>query len=493
MSESQGRNRLGDETSPYLLQHKDNPVHWWPWCDEALAAAATSKRPILLSVGYSACHWCHVMAHESFEDGAVAAQMNRDYVNIKVDREERPDLDAIYQKALALMGEHGGWPLTMFLTADGRPFWGGTYFPPKPAYGRPSFTEVLTQLANVWRGNPDEIAAQGTALVNAMAKDDREHLREGMSMKLIDEIVVALLEYMDTDAGGLKGAPKFPMPFLYDLLWRIAQKDDNAELRAAVLKTLEAICQGGIYDHVGGGFARYSTDTRWLAPHFEKMLYDNAQLVDLLTLVWRDTRAPLFAARVAETIAWLTREMMAENGAFAAALDADSDGVEGKFYVWTEREIDTLLGADAPAFNAAYDVTPQGNWEGHVILNRIGRPFVPEDEEHAAQCRDVLLQAREPRVHPGRDDKVLTVWNGLMIAALARAGAAFAEQDWTQHAARAFAAVVDCMSWRDDAGHARLGHAWRAGRLQKTAMLDDYANMASAALALFETTADANG
>ena len=492
MSESQGRNRLGEVTSPYLLQHTDNPVHWWPWCDEALADAAATNRPILLSVGYSACHWCHVMAHESFEDAAVAAQMNRDYVNIKVDREERPDLDAIYQKALALMGEHGGWPLTMFLSPDGRPFWGGTYFPPQPAYGRPSFTEVLTQLARLWREDPEEIATQSTALVDAMRKGAQEHLREGLSPKLVSEVAVALLEYMDMEAGGLKGAPKFPMPFLYDLLWRVAQKDDNGELRTAVLKTLDAICQGGIYDHVSGGFARYSTDAKWLAPHFEKMLYDNAQIVDLLTLVWRDTRAPLFAARVSETIEWLVREMTAENGAFASALDADSDGEEGKFYVWTEREIDDLLGADAPAFKTAYDVTPQGNWEGRVILNRIGRPFVPEDEEHVAQRRDVLLQAREPRVRPGRDDKVLTDWNGLMIAALARAGAAFGNQDWTHYAARAFAAVVDCMSWRDDTGRARLGHAWRVGRLQKTAMLDDYANMANAALALFETTADAN-
>ncbi len=489
---SEPRNHLGDETSPYLLQHRDNPVHWWPWGEAALAEAKATNRPILLSIGYSACHWCHVMAHESFENEAVAAQMNRDYVNIKVDREERPDLDAIYQKALSLMGEHGGWPLTMFLSPDGRPFWGGTYFPPKPAYGRPSFTDVLTQLARIWRDDTNDIAAQGAALVDAMAKDEREQLTDGLSIKLIGELSAGLLEYMDTEAGGLKGAPKFPMPFLYDLLWRVSQKNGNAALRAAVLKTLQAICLGGIYDHVGGGFARYSTDAQWLAPHFEKMLYDNAQLVDLLTLLWRDTGSELFATRVAETVEWLDREMMTKDKAFASALDADSEGVEGKFYVWTEAEIDHLLGADAPAFKAAYDVTPGGNWDGHAILSLSRTGFRVEDEEHFAHCRDVLLQGRELRTRPGCDDKVLTDWNGLMIAALARAGAAFKKPDWVQRAERAFAAVIENATWHDDQGRARLGHAWRAGRLQRTAMLDDYANMANAALALFETTADPN-
>ncbi len=485
-----GQNRLGAETSPYLRQHKDNPVQWWPWSDEALQTAKAADRPILLSVGYSACHWCHVMAHESFENADVAAEMNRLFVNIKVDREERPDLDAIYQKALALLGEHGGWPLTMFLSPDGTPFWGGTYFPPQPAYGRPSFTEVLTQIDRIWREMRDDVGKQGASLVEAIGKHGQEQLRDGLSLPLLQDAAVSLLEYIDKDYGGLKGAPKFPMPFVYDFLWRMAHRQERVELREVVIQTLEAICQGGIYDHVSGGFARYSTDSRWLVPHFEKMLYDNAQLVDLLTLVWRDTRAPLFAARVAETIAWLMREMIADNGAFAAALDADSEGEEGKFTVWTEAQIDELLGADAAAFKAAYDVTPTGNWEGHVILNRSATPFDTVDEEDMAQLCDVLLQAREGRVRPGRDDKALADWNGLMIAALVRAGATFGQKSWIAAAARAFAAVRETMTWTDNDGRERLGHAWCDGRLQTTAMLDDYAHMANAALALFEVTGD---
>ena len=485
-----GHNRLGEETSPYLRQHQDNPVHWWPWGPEALAAAVSADRPILLSIGYSACHWCHVMAHESFEDPAVAELMNRLFINIK--SEERPDLDAIYQKALSLMGEHGGWPLTMFITPDGRPFWGGTYFPPQPAYGRPSFTEVLTQIDRVWREMRDDVHQQSNALTDEIGKRAHEQLRDGMSLVLIQDAAESLLEYIDNDAGGLKGAPKFPMPFVYDFLWRMQAYQADTELRDAVLKTLTAICQGGIYDHVGGGFARYSTDTAWLVPHFEKMLYDNAQLIDLLTLVWRDTRAPLFAARVAETVGWVLREMIAYNGAFAAALDADSEGEEGAFYVWTEDQIDELLGADAADFKTVYDVTAAGNWEDHVILNRTATPYDSVDEEHMTQCRDVLLEHRETRVRPSRDDKALTDWNGLMIAALARAGRTFDRPTWIGAAQRAFAAVVDTMTWQDDAGTERLGHAWCAGRLQQTAMLDDYANMANAALALFEVTGDDN-
>ncbi|TAK98225.1 MAG: thioredoxin domain-containing protein [Rhodospirillaceae bacterium] len=485
-----GRNRLGAETSPYLLQHKDNPVHWWAWGPEALAAARHADRPILLSVGYSACHWCHVMAHESFEDPAVAEVMNRLYVNIKVDREERPDLDAIYQKALALMGEHGGWPLTMFITPDGKPFWGGTYFPPRPAYGRPSFTDVLTQLDRAWRDMRDEITRQTAALTAAIAKRPDEYIERGLTPGLLNDIANQILPHLDNERGGLQGAPKFPMPFAFEFLWRQGWRDSSPALRDAVMLTLEAICQGGIYDHVGGGFARYSTDARWLAPHFEKMLYDNAQLIDLLTLVWRKTRAPLFAARVAETVTWLLREMVADNGAFAAALDADSDGEEGAFYVWTEGEIDALLGADAPAFKAAYDVRHNGNWEDYTILNRSGTPFGTVDEDHMTECREVLLEAREARVRPGRDHKALTDWNGLTIAALAHAGMVFDKPDWIGAAQRAFAAVCDTMVWKDADGRARLGHAWCGGRLQQTAMVDDYANMANAALVLYGVTGD---
>jgi uncharacterized protein YyaL (SSP411 family) len=493
MSESYfppGRNRLGDETSPYLRQHRDNPVHWWPWTAEALAAARNADRPILLSIGYSACHWCHVMAHESFEDPAVADLMNRLYVNIKVDREERPDLDAIYQKALALMGEHGGWPLTMFLTPDGKPFWGGTYFPPRTAYGRPGFVQVLTQLDKAWREMRGEVTEQTRKLTDAIAQQARERLQQAPTVEMLDEVARQLPPHMDRERGGFNGAPKFPMPFAFDFLWRRGWRAAQSELQDVVLQTLEAVCQGGIYDHIGGGFARYATDADWLVPHFEKMLYDNAQLVDLLTLVWRKTRIPLFAARVTETVDWLLRDMIAGNGAFASAFDADSEGEEGAFYVWDETEIDALLGADAPAFKVAYDVTVGGNWEGHTILNRTDTAFGSVDEDHMAECRDVLLQARGSRVPPGRDDKALADWNGLTIAALAHAGIVFDRPDWIAAAQRAFAAVCDTMTWRDANHRARLGHAWCGDRLQQTDMLDDYANMASAALQLHGVTAD---
>ena len=485
-----GHNHLGDETSPYLLQHRNNPVHWWSWCDEALAMARKHDRPILLSVGYSACHWCHVMAHESFEVPAVAGLMNKLYVNIKVDREERPDIDAVYQKALALMGEHGGWPLTMFLTPEGKPFWGGTYFPHEEAYGRPSFTRVLTQLDKIWRDHRDDVTQQTAALTAAICEQSPESLRDGLSPTMLDDIAGQILPHMDYKYGGLDGAPKFPMPFMYEFLWRRGWNKESSDLHDAVTFALEAMCLGGIYDHVGGGFARYSTDDRWLVPHFEKMLCDNGQLIDLLTLAWRKTRMPLFATRISETITWLLREMIADNNAFAAALDADSDGEEGKFYVWHESEIDGLLGNDGAAFKKAYDVSARGNWESHTILNRSAVAFDNVDESHMADCREVLLQARESRVRPGRDDKALADWNGLTIAALAHAGVVFDNQKWIGAAQRAFSAVCDTMTWRDDKSRDRLGHAWCGGRMQQTAMLDDYANMANAALVLYGVTGD---
>ena len=278
-------NRLGHETSPYLRQHQDNPVHWWAWGDEAFAAARDEGKPILLSVGYAACHWCHVMAHESFEDPATAALMNQGFINIKVDREERPDVDAVYQKALAVMGESGGWPLTMFLTPQGQPFWGGTYFPPAPRYGRPAFQQVLTQLAKAWREDKSAVHEQAQSLHGAIANRPAESLRDALSLSMLDDAARQLLDHMDPENGGLQGAPKFPMPFVWEFLWRAHNRTADQKLKTAVVTTLDHICQGGIYDHVGGGFARYSTDRQWLAPHFEKMLYDNAQLIGMLTLV----------------------------------------------------------------------------------------------------------------------------------------------------------------------------------------------------------------
>ncbi len=488
------RNRLNEETSPYLLQHKDNPVHWWPWSDAAFAAAKARDVPVLLSVGYSACHWCHVMAHECFEDEAIAAAMNKAFVNVKVDREERPDIDAIYQKALALMGEQGGWPLTMFLAPDGKPFFGGTYFPPAPAYGRPSLPHVIAHIETVWRERKAEVAAHGDEITAAIANSTQERLRDGLSFDLLDTAATRLLDYIDASAGGMAGAPKFPMPFVFEFLWRAFRRTDNDRFAAIVTTTLTHMCEGGIYDHLGGGFARYATDAEWLVPHFEKMLYDNAQLVDLMTLVWQHTQDPLLETRVRETIAWLIRDMTGETGAFTAALDADSEGEEGKFYVWTDAEIDAALGAEASFFKTAYGVTPQGNWEGRNILNRSharGASVSPDDAGRLAKARDVLLAARVKRVPPQRDGKILADWNGLAIAALARAGSAFGEPSWVAHARGVFAAVIGTMTWTDADGRVRLGHSFRGERLQTSAMLDDYANMINAALALHTATGDA--
>jgi uncharacterized protein YyaL (SSP411 family) len=482
------RNRLGEETSPYLLQHKDNPVHWRAWGPETLAAAKAEDKPILLSIGYAACHWCHVMAHESFENPEIAAAMNREFINIKVDREERPDLDAIYQHALALTGEQGGWPLTMFLTPDGEPFWGGTYFPPEPRWGRPGFPQVLSALSNAYRNDRDTITKNVAALRDALKRLAQPERGAGITAELLDRVAERLLREVDPINGGIGTAPKFPQCGIFELLWRAWKRTGTAAYRDAVLRTLTTICQGGIYDHLGGGFARYSTDARWLAPHFEKMLYDNAELVDLLTLVWEETRDPLYAQRAAETIGWLEREMVTAEGAFASSLDADSEHEEGKFYVWSEADIAAVLGERAPLFKRYYDVTPGGNWEGHTILNRLHAPALadPATEAELAACRRLLFEVRAPRVRPGLDDKVLADWNGLMIAGLAHAATAFEQPDWLALAERALGFVCEKVTGPDG----RLRHSWRAGAARHPASVDDYADLCRAALALHEATFD---
>jgi len=479
-------NRLGRETSPYLLQHADNPVHWWSWGEEALAEAQRTNRPILLSVGYAACHWCHVMAHESFESPEVAAVMNELFVNIKVDREERPDVDAIYMQALQIMGEHGGWPLTMFCTPKGEPFWGGTYFPTPARYGRPAFVDVLKGVAQTWRQRPQDIETNRAGLLNALrsraVNKAVEFQGETMfPLSLLDQVAGRIVQECDMTWGGFGQAPKFPSPYVFELLWRGWLRDrSNCKLTNAVTITLDRMCQGGIYDHLAGGFARYATDNEWLIPHFEKMLYDNAQLVDLLCLVWQETKSPLYAARIAETCDWVLREMTAEGGGFAASYDADSEGVEGKFYVWDAAEIDAALGAeDGAFFRTAYDVTPDGNWEHHTILHRNRSPALLSDveERRLAGLRAKLKAVRDKRVWPGWDDKVLADWNGLMIAALANASAVFQ---------RAWRFILDTM--RDEDG--RLFHSHRAGKRLHRGTLDDYANLARAGVALFEVTGD---
>jgi uncharacterized protein YyaL (SSP411 family) len=482
------RNALGDETSPYLLQHKDNPVHWQAWRPEVLQAAKEANKPILLSVGYAACHWCHVMAHESFEDPATAAVMNDLFVPIKVDREERPDVDSLYMHALAALGEQGGWPLTMFLTPEAEPFWGGTYFPPEPRFGRPSFRNVLAGVAQAYRDKPADVAKNVEALRRARRRQAQPQRGESVAIEILDRVAERILREVDTVHGGIGGAPKFPQSGIFELLWRGWKRTGNTGCRDAVLTTLEQMAQGGIYDHLGGGYARYATDASWLVPHFEKMLYDNAELISLMTLVWQETQDPLLAQRIAETVDWVAREMIEPEGGFCASLDADSEHEEGKFYVWSEAEIDRLLGTRAPLFKQYYDVTSAGNWENTTILNRLEhtKPADEATEAELSACRALLFHAREDRVHPGRDDKILADWNGLMIAALATAASVFERPDWLDLATDAFSFVKRSMTQPDG----RLWHSWCGGRPNHPAILDDYANLSRAALALFEATSD---
>ena len=518
-------NLLAAETSPYLLQHATNPVHWRGWGAAALAEARARQKPILLSVGYAACHWCHVMAHESFEDAETAALMNALYVNIKVDREERPDIDQLYMSALHALGEQGGWPLTMFLTPDGAPFWGGTYFPPSPRWGRPSFRQVLQGVANSWHGENAGIAQNVAALGQALEAMSATHPGDLPTPATLDQLARRILRNLDPNHGGFKGAPKFPNPPSFRFLWHHAcaaaagsadatmangLSEARAAARDAVHLLLERMSQGGLYDHLGGGFSRYSTDAEWLAPHFEKMLYDNAQILELLALAHAGRPCPLYAARAAETVEWLTRDMTAATvlgrAGFAASEDADSEGEEGRFYVWTEAEIDAVLTpsltqAQIAVFKAAYDVTDSGNWEGHCILRRVlpslGATGGVPDEAIFDQARRLLFAVRGRRIRPGRDDKVLADWNGLAVAALCRAASVFRRPDWLLHAERAFDFVMTEMATSpgspDAASHPassriRLAHAWRLGRTTAAGLLDDHAAMARAALALFEAT-----
>jgi len=482
-------NRLAQATSPYLLQHKSNPVDWWQWGPDALDEARRNNKPILLSVGYAACHWCHVMAHESFEDASTAAVMNELFVNIKVDREERPDIDQIYMSALHLLGERGGWPLTMFLTPGGEPFWGGTYFPKTSRYGRPGFVDVLRNVARIFHDEPQSIEQNRAALMSRLAQSARPQDRVVIGRAELDRAAEQIGASIDPVHGGLRGAPKFPQAMILEFLWRAGQRSGQTRYFAAVELTLERICQGGIYDHLGGGFSRYSVDERWLVPHFEKMLYDNALLLELLALAYQRSGRELFRARARETVGWLMREMTTEQGAFCASLDADSEGEEGKFYVWSLAEIADVLGAEDTEFFAAhYDVSREGNFEGHNILNHLKDLRAdPGDEPRLAGLREKLLAARDRRVRPGLDDKILADWNGLMIAALVRAALIFAEPDWLHHSARAFLFVDGKMSHGD-----RLGHSWREGRLLIPGLASDYAAMIRAALALYEATGEAD-
>ena len=478
-----GRNLLGQETSPYLLQHAHNPVHWRAWSADALAEAKRRDCPILLSIGYAACHWCHVMAHELFEDPETARLMNELFVNIKVDREERPDIDHIYMSALHALGQQGGWPLTMFLSPEGKPMLGGTYWPPEARWGRPSFRQVLHSVDSAWRTRRDEMESRGLTLADHLAKLSDLSAGPGVTPADLTRIGDALLSAVDPVHGGLSGAPKFPNAPIFRFFWNEMFRRGDSTFGEALRAMLEAMNAGGIYDHLGGGYARYSTDAEWLVPHFEKMLYDNAQILELLAFVhslWPD---PTFAERAHETVEWLNREMRVGD-AFAASLDADQDGEEGLFYVWGEEEIDAALGDAAAPFKAAYDIKRQGNWEGRTVLRRVTPLGSPEEEAGLVASRAKLFALRETRPKPGRDDKVLADWNGLTIAALVRASAAFSEPAWLKSARAAF----DFVFARLRGGDGRLLHAWRDGHPGARALIDDYASMARAALALFEAS-----
>ena len=483
-------NLLGRETSPYLLQHAANPVHWRPWGKAALDEARATNKPLLVSIGYAACHWCHVMAHESFEDPETAALMNTLFVNIKIDREERPDIDHIYMSALQALGEPGGWPLTMFTTPDGAPFWGGTYFPPEPRWGRPSFRQVLQGVANAFRTGAETVTQNTVALRQHLERQAAASVGDAPGPAHLDAVAAAYLRMADTEHGGLRGAPKFPNPPIYRFLWQNAFRTGQPEAREALHLMLERMSQGGIYDHLGGGYARYSTDEIWLVPHFEKMLYDNAQVLELLALAHAQRPNPLYAQRADETAGWMMRDMSAQRidgkAAFAASEDADSEGEEGRFYVWTKAEIDALLGPASVAFRRAYDVTGAGNWEGHTILRRVTRFGTADEEAALSRSRQVLFQAREKRVRPGWDDKVLADWNGLAIAALVRASAVFGRPAWLDRAREAFDFIFLHMS----AANGGVDHAWRLGRVTAAGMLEDQAAMTRAALALHEATGE---
>lgn len=478
-------NRLKHAASPYLLQHQDNPVDWWEWSEEAFAEARASDRPVLLSVGYAACHWCHVMAHESFENPAIAAVMNELFVNIKVDREERPDIDHVYMSALHTLGEQGGWPLTMFLDSEGAPFWGGTYFPPTSRYGRPGFIDVLRQISGIYRSDRERVGRNAQAIGDAL-QQSLQRIAEADEPDL-SHLASQIARRFDRDHGGLSGAPKFPNPGLIELLWRHGSRAGDDTSREAANRTLLQMARGGIHDHLGGGFARYAVDERWLVPHFEKMLYDNAQVLPLYALEAARTGDPLLLEAANGIVAWLKRDMLLPEGAFAASLDADSEGEEGKFYVWTLTELTQLLGPeDTALFARHYDVSASGNWDGHAILNRLDTPDpAPEIADRLTALRTQLLAVRSRRVPPGRDDKILADWNGLMIAGLARAAGLLGRKDWIMLAAGAFRFVAESMT--DDGG---LAHSYRTGRMIAPGFALDHAAMAAAAIALHDATGE---
>ena len=487
-------NHLKNSTSPYLLQHSNNPVDWYPWSAEALEKARAENKPIFLSIGYAACHWCHVMAHESFEDGSIAGLMNERFVSIKVDREQRPDLDAIYMAATMALTGSGGWPMSVFLTPDLRPFYAGTYFPPVSRYNLPSFRDVLTSISDTWQNDPAEVERVSAKLADHLK---RQALSPGggpiFSQELLEDAVKHLNDGYDWGFGGWGQAPKFPQPMTIEFLLRRASRSDELAIRIAT-HALRAMAKGGMFDVVGGGFSRYSVDNFWRTPHFEKMLYDNAQLALAYLHAWQVSRDPFYKRIATETLDFVLREMTNNNGGFYSSLDADSEKVEGKFYTWNYEEIQRTLGSDFELFKAAYGLKLQGNWEGMIILQRAmddstlaaGFKLKPETVmEKIVDCHSLLLEERNSRIRPATDDKVLTCWNGLMLRAFARASRCL---DDRQIASRYLVmaernAEFLLTSLRPD-GHLR--RVWRNGQAGREVFLEDYGALIIGLLELYQ-------
>ena len=510
-------NRLAKETSPYLLQHAHNPVDWFPWGKEALEKARSEDKPILVSIGYAACHWCHVMERESFEDKDTAGFMNEHFVNIKIDREERPDLDHIYMDAVQAITGSGGWPLNVFLTPEGKPFYGGTYFPPRPVYNRPSWKDVLGGISRSFKERRTEIEQQADNLINHVASAGSFGVgassgaagsggargeggatgsgaaaegkgRSPFTPETLRQIRDQLLATADTKEGGFGGAPKFPQTFsIRFLLHYYYFTRDKAALDQACL-SLDKMIRGGIYDQLGGGFARYSTDNEWLAPHFEKMLYDNALLVITLSEAWQLTKSELYKEAIEQTITFINRELSNGQGGFYSALDADSEGIEGKYYVWDKAEIEKVLGEKAGLFNEVYGVTEEGNWEEKNILTRGGRLLSPDEQRTLAEARETLLEYRARRIPPALDDKVLLGWNALMNLACSRAYAALGDQRYRDMAIANMAFIRKKLKGE---GIYFYYHSYK-GEARYPAFLDDYANLVAALIGLQEITGDAS-
>jgi uncharacterized protein YyaL (SSP411 family) len=473
-------NRLARETSPYLLQHAHNPVDWYPWGEEAFSRARAEDKPVLLSVGYSACHWCHVMERESFENPEIAALMNASFVNVKVDREERPDVDHIYMQAVQSLTGHGGWPMTVFLTPDGTPFYGGTYFPPQDRHGLPGFPRLLAALADAWRSRRGEVVQSGREIAASLGQAER--LRRATTL-LGEEILFSaysgISSQFDEEWGGLGGAPKFPQPMIWEFVLRFFKRSGNPYARRMVHTTLVRMARGGMYDQLGGGFARYSVDAHWTIPHFEKMLYDNAQLASLYLHAWLALGDPECRRVCEETLDYLLRDMRDPAGGFYSAEDADSEGHEGKFYVWTPEEIREVLGADADRALAYWGVDRGPNFEGRSNLVLAGEP----DPGGMAALRQRLLEARSRRVRPGRDDKVLAAWNGLASRAFAEAGRALGRPDYVAAAVRNAEFLLGAMR-----REGRLLRTWKDGEARLRGYLEDYAMVAAALLEVYEAT-----